>query len=45
MRVSKVEYALTSAGEKIVRVVDQLPMEADDLATVVARGGPPFASL
>jgi hypothetical protein len=23
MRVSKVEYALTSAGEKIVRVVDQ----------------------
>jgi hypothetical protein len=41
IRVSKVEYALTSAGEKIVRVVDQLPMEADDLATAVARGGVP----
>jgi hypothetical protein len=39
MQVSKVEDALTFAGEKIVRVIDQLPMDADDLATAVAKGG------
>jgi hypothetical protein len=41
MRVSKVADALASAGEKIVRIVDQLPMDADDLATAVAKGGVP----
>jgi hypothetical protein len=39
VRVAKVEDALASAGEKIVRIVDQLPMDADDLATAVAKGG------
>jgi hypothetical protein len=39
MQVAKVEDALAIAGEKIVRIIDQLPMEADDLATAVARGG------
>ena len=39
MRVSKVEDAMASAGEKIIRIIDQLPMDADDLATSVARGG------
>jgi hypothetical protein len=39
IRVSKVEDALASAGEKIVRVFDQLPMDADDLATAVTKGG------
>jgi hypothetical protein len=39
IRVSKVEDALASAGEKIVRVIDQLPMDADDLATAVTKGG------
>jgi hypothetical protein len=39
MRVSKLEDALAFAGEKIVRIIDQLPMDADDLATAVARGG------
>ena len=39
MPVSKVIDALAVAGEKIVRIIDQLPMDADDLATSVARGG------
>ena len=39
VRVSKVVDALAAAGEKIVRIIDQLPMDADDLATSVARGG------
>jgi hypothetical protein len=39
VRVAKVEDALAAAGEKIVRIVDQLPMDADDLATAVAKGG------
>jgi hypothetical protein len=39
VRVAKVEDALATAGEKIVRIVDQLPMDADDLATAVAKGG------
>jgi hypothetical protein len=39
MRVSKLEDAVAFAGEKIVRVIDQLPMDADDLATAVAKGG------
>jgi hypothetical protein len=39
MRVSKVEDALAAAGEKITRIIDQLPMDADDFATAVARGG------
>lgn len=39
MQVRKVEDALVAAGEKIVRITDQLPMDADDLATSVARGG------
>jgi hypothetical protein len=39
MQVRKVEDALAAAGEKIVRITDQLPMDADDLATSVARGG------
>ena len=39
VRVSKIEDALAAAGEKIVRIIDQLPMDADDLATSVARGG------
>ena len=39
MPVSKVEDALAVAGEKIVRIIDQMPMDADDLATSVARGG------
>ena len=33
VRVAKVEDALVAAGEKIVRIIDQLPMDADDLAT------------
>jgi hypothetical protein len=41
MRVSRVEDALASAGEKIGRIIDQLPMDADDLATAVAKGGVP----
>jgi hypothetical protein len=45
MRVSKVEDALATIGEKIVRVIDQLPMDADDLATAVARGGVPALRL
>jgi hypothetical protein len=45
MRVSKVEDALAIAGEKIVRTIDQLPMDADDLATAVARGGVPALRL
>jgi hypothetical protein len=39
VRVAKVEDGLAAAGEKIVRIVDQLPMDADDLATAVAKGG------
>jgi hypothetical protein len=39
MRVSKVEAAVAAVGEKIVRIIDQLPMDADDLATAVAKGG------
>jgi DNA-binding MarR family transcriptional regulator len=39
MRTAKVEDALVAAGEKIVRIIDQPPMDADDLATSVARGG------
>jgi hypothetical protein len=39
VQVSKVEDALADAGEKIVRIIDQLPMDAEDLATSVARGG------
>jgi hypothetical protein len=45
MRVSKVEDALAMIGEKIVRIIDQLPMDADDLATAVARGGVPALRL
>ena len=45
MQVSKVEDALARAGEKIVQVIDQLPMDADDLATAVARGGVPALRL
>jgi hypothetical protein len=45
MRVSKVEDALATVGEKIVRIIDQLPMDADDLATAVARGGVPALRL
>jgi hypothetical protein len=45
MRVSKVEDALAFAGEKIVRIIDQLPMDADDLATAVARGSVPALRL
>lgn len=37
--VAKVLDAMAVAGEKIVRIIDQLPMDADDLATSVARGG------
>lgn len=39
MPVAKVLDAMAVAGEKIVRIIDQLPMDADDLATSVARGG------
>lgn len=39
MRVSKAEDALAMIGEKIVRIIDQLPMDADDLMTAVAKGG------
>ena len=39
VRVAKVEDALATAGEKIVRIIDQLPMDADDLATAIAKGG------
>jgi hypothetical protein len=39
VRVTKVEDALAAAGEKIVRIIDQLPMDADDLATAIAKGG------
>jgi peptide subunit release factor 1 (eRF1) len=45
MRVSKVEDAIASAGEKIVRIINQLPMDADDLTTAVARGGIPALRL
>jgi hypothetical protein len=45
MRVSKVEDALATIGQKIVRIIDQLPMDADDLATAVARGGVPALRL
>jgi hypothetical protein len=45
MRVSKVEDTLAMIGEKIVRIIDQLPMDADDLATAVARGGVPALRL
>ena len=38
VRVTKVEDALAAAGEKIVRIIDQLPMDADDLATAIAKG-------
>lgn len=41
MPVSKVVDAMAVAGEKIVRIIDQLPMDTDDLATSVARGGSP----
>jgi hypothetical protein len=41
IKVSKVEDALVAAGEKIVRVIDQLPTYAGDLATAVAKGGGP----
>ena len=37
IRVAKVEDAIVAAGEKIVRIIDQLPM--DYLATAVAKGG------
>jgi hypothetical protein len=45
MRVSKVEDSLAAAGEKIGRIIDQLPMDADVLATAVARGGVPALRL
>ena len=45
VRVAKVENHLAAAGEKIVRIIDQLPMDADDLATAVARGGVPALRL
>jgi hypothetical protein len=45
VRVIKVENALAAAGEKIVRIIDQLPMDADELATAVARGGVPALRL
>ena len=45
MRASKVEDALAAVGEKIVRITDQLPMDADDLATAFARGGVPALRL
>jgi hypothetical protein len=37
--VTGVEAALVNAGETIVRVIDQLPTEADDIAGAVAKGG------
>ena len=37
--VTGVEAALVNAGETIVRVIDQLPTEADDIAAAVAKGG------
>ena len=45
MRVAKVENHLAAAGEKIVRIIDQLPIDEDDLATAVARGGVPALRL
>lgn len=39
--VEAVEAALVAAGEAIVRQVDQLPAEVDDLAAAFARGGVP----
>ena len=41
VRVDKVTDATAAAGEKIIRIIDQLPMDTDDLATAVARGGSP----
>jgi hypothetical protein len=39
MQVSKVEDALAAAAEKIVRIIDQLPTETDDLAAAVMKSG------
>lgn len=45
VRAAKVADAMATAGEKIVRIIDQLPMDADDLATAIARGGIPALRL
>jgi hypothetical protein len=45
VRVANVQDALAAAGEKIVRIIDQSPVEADELVTAVAKGGVPALRL